>query len=419
VTRVAYVQCSAGVAGDMLLGALVDAGAPAAAVTGALERLGLDGYALAFEPVQRAGVAATRAVVDVATGGRYEHRRVRRIRELLAAADLPGPVRDRALAVFAALAAAEGAVHGVDPDDVELHEVGAIDAIVDVVGIAAALDALALDELVAGPVGAGHGTIGAAHGNLPNPPPAVARLLASRRMPVIGVDTDLELATPTGVAVLAALATSFGPPPPMNVTAIGCGAGRADPPGRANVVQVIVGETGAATVAPAPGRAAVQLDVNVDDVTGEVIAHTIAVLIDTGAFDAWATPIVMKKGRPAHVVSALCDPALVERIAGALVAETGSLGVRATTVERWPQTRRQATVDVDGHRIGVKLAAGRVKVEYDDAVAAAGALGRPLRDVLDQAGRQAADEQAGRQAADDQAARLAAEIDGAAAGTDP
>jgi uncharacterized protein (TIGR00299 family) protein len=402
VTRVAYVQCSAGVAGDMLLGALVDAGAPAAAVQGALDQLGLDGYTLAFETVQRAGVAATRAVVEVAAERRHhEHRPVRRIRELLAAAELPGSVRERAVAVFAALAAAEGAVHGVDPDDVELHEVGAVDAIVDVVGVAAALDALALDELVAGPVAAGHGTIGAAHGYLPNPPPAVARLLASRGMPVVGVDTDLELATPTGVAVLAALASSFGPMPPMNVSAIGCGAGSADPPGRANVVQVILGETSTRTVAPAPGRAAVQLAVNVDDVTGEVIAHTIAVLIDAGAFDAWATPIVMKKGRPAHVVSALCDPALVDRVAGALVAETGSLGVRATTVERWPQTRRQVTVEVGGHRIGVKLAPGRVKVEHDDAAAAARALGRPLRDVLDEA------------------ARLAAENEAAAHGSDP
>jgi uncharacterized protein (DUF111 family) len=141
------------------------------------------------------------------------------------------------------------------------------------------------------------------------------------------------------------------------------------------------------TVAPHPGRRAVQVDVNVDDVTGEVIAHTIANLVSAGAFDAWATPIVMKKGRPAHVVSALCDPALVETIASVLIAETGSLGVRATTVERWPQQRTESTVDVGGQRVGVKLGAGRVKVEHDDAAAAAQALGRPLRDVLAEAER--------------------------------
>jgi uncharacterized protein (DUF111 family) len=190
------------------------------------------------------------------------------------------------------------------------------------------------------------------------------------------------------VAALAALASSFGAIPAMTVTAVGYGAGRADTAGRPNVVQVLVGEaTAAEAIAPRPGRQAVQVDVNVDDVTGEVIAHTIATLVAAGAFDAWATPIVMKKGRPAHVVSALCDPALVESIAAVLVAETGSLGVRATTVERWPQQRTESFVDVGGHQIGVKLGAGRVKVEHDDAAAAAQALGRPLRDVLGEAER--------------------------------
>ena len=390
--RIAYVQCSAGVAGDMLLGALVDAGAPQASVFETIGGLGVDGYALTFERVQRCGVAATWANVVVDDHDHHEHRPAGQLRKLLDAADLADGVRRRAQAVFDALATAEGAIHGIEPDDVEFHEVGAVDAIVDVVGIAAALEALGIDELVAGPVATGRGTITAAHGSLPNPSPAVARLLASRQMPVIGIDTDLELATPTGVAALAALATSFGALPAMTVSSVGYGAGRADTAGRPNVVQVIVGEAVVgAPVAPPPGRAAVQLDVNVDDVTGEVIAHTIAALVSAGAFDAWATPIVMKKGRPAHVVSALCDPALVETFAAILVAETGSLGVRATTVERWPQQRLDAVVEVGGHRIAIKVGAGRVKVEHDDAAAAAQALGRPLRDVLDEAARRGAE----------------------------
>ncbi len=390
--RIAYVQCSAGVAGDMLLGALVDAGAPQASVFETIGGLGVDGYALTFERVQRCGVAATWANVVVDDHDHHEHRPAGQLRKLLDAADLADGVRRRAQAVFDALATAEGAIHGIEPDDVEFHEVGAVDAIVDVVGIAAALEALGIDELVAGPVATGRGTITAAHGSLPNPSPAVARLLASRQMPVIGIDTDLELATPTGVAALAALATSFGALPAMTVSSVGYGAGRADTAGRPNVVQVIVGEAVVgAPVAPPPGRAAVQLDVNVDDVTGEVIAHTIAALVSAGAFDAWATPIVMKKGRPAHVVSALCDPALVETVAAILVAETGSLGVRATTVERWPQQRLDAVVEVGGHRIAIKVGSGRVKVEHDDAAAAAHALGRPLRDVLDEAARRGAE----------------------------
>ena len=390
--RIAYLQCSAGVAGDMLLGALVDAGAPQASVFETIGGLGVDGYALTFERVQRCGVAATWANVVVDDHDHHEHRSAGQLRKLLDAADLADGVRRRAQAVFDALATAEGAIHGIEPDDVEFHEVGAVDAIVDVVGIAAALEALGIDELVAGPVATGRGTITAAHGSLPNPSPAVARLLASRQMPVIGIDTDLELATPTGVAALAALATSFGALPAMTVSSVGYGAGRADTAGRPNVVQVIVGEAVVgAPVAPPPGRAAVQLDVNVDDVTGEVIAHTIAALVSAGAFDAWATPIVMKKGRPAHVVSALCDPALVETVAAILVAETGSLGVRATTVERWPQQRLDAVVEVGGHRIAIKVGSGRVKVEHDDAAAAAQALGRPLRDVLDEAARRGAE----------------------------
>jgi uncharacterized protein (TIGR00299 family) protein len=385
--RVAYVQCGAGVAGDMLLGALVDAGADREAVFAALAGIGVDGYSLTFSRVQRCGVAATAAnvVVEGAEHG-HAHRPAGHIRKLLGAAELADRVRSRAQAVFDALAVAEGAVHGIDPDEVEFHEVGAVDAVVDVVGIAAALESLAIDEVVAGPVAVGRGTIAAAHGALPNPAPAVVALLASRSMPAVGIDTDLEVATPTGVAALAALAGSFGPLPAMSVTAVGYGAGRADTAGRPNVVQVIVGETASAdAVAPAPGRAAMQVDVNVDDVTGEVIAHTIAALIGAGAFDAWATPIVMKKGRPAHVVSALCDPALVERVAAVLVSETGSLGVRATALRRWPQARREASVDVGGHRIRVKVSAHRVKVEHDDAVAASQALGRPLRDILAEA----------------------------------
>jgi pyridinium-3,5-bisthiocarboxylic acid mononucleotide nickel chelatase len=386
--RIAYVQCSAGVAGDMLLGALIDAGADRQAVFDVLARLGIDGYALTFERVQRCGVGATWANVVVEEHHDHEHRPASQIHKLLDAADLPERVRRRAQAVYTTLAATEGAVHGLAADDVELHEVGAVDAIVDVVGIAAALEALGIDELLAGPVATGRGTIDAVHGSLPNPAPAVAHLLAAHSIPVIGIDTDRELATPTGVAALAALASSFGAVPAMTVSAVGYGAGRADTPGRPNVVQVLVGEaTEAEPIAPHPGRRAVQVDVNVDDVSGEVIAHTIATLVSSGAFDAWATPIVMKKGRPAHVVSALCDPALVERIVTVLVAETGCLGVRATTVERWPQERTESSVDVGGHRIAVKLGAGRVKVEHDDAAAAAQALGRPLRDVLAEAER--------------------------------
>jgi uncharacterized protein (TIGR00299 family) protein len=292
--------------------------------------------------------------------------------------------------VFDTLAAVEAEIHGVPADEVVFHEVGAIDAIVDVVGVCAALDALGIDRVVSSPIAVGHGTVRSSHGDLPNPPPAVARLFATRDVPVVGVDTTMELSTPTGVALLVALADSFGALPAIAVASAGWGAGTADPAGRPNVVQVLIGTRAAAT-APQPGRTAVVLEVNVDDVTGEVLAHTVAALLAAGAHDAWATPIVMKKGRPAHTVAALADPADVDRLAAVLLAETGSLGLRATTVERWPQRRAEATIDVGGHRIRVKVADGRAKPEHDDAVAAARALGRPLRDVLRDAETRALD----------------------------
>jgi uncharacterized protein (TIGR00299 family) protein len=389
VTRVAYVNASAGIAGDMLLGALVDAGADIESIGATLGGLGVDGWALTFERVQRGGIAATWANVVADSHHDHDHDHLHRpahvITALLRQADLPDAVRNTALRIFDALAAAEGAVHGIDPADVEFHEVGAVDAIVDVVGVAAALHSLGVDRLVAAPIAMGHGTTRSAHGVLPNPPPAVARLLASRAVPVVGVDTPMELSTPTGVAILVALAESFGPLPAMAVEQTGYGAGTADPVGRPNVVQVLVGTAVAESATPAPGRAVVEVEANVDDVTGEVLAHTIAALITAGAHDAWATPIVMKKGRPAHTIHALCDPHEVERMAAVMLAETGTLGIRASTITRWPQRRSEVTVDVDGHPIRVKVAGHRAKPEHDDAAAAAAALGRPLRDVLRQA----------------------------------
>jgi hypothetical protein len=388
--RVAYFNCAAGVAGDMLLGALIDAGADASVVEATVAGLGVAGWTLSFERTQRGGITATHAVVET-DGEGHPHRPVSEIRGLLDDADLTARVRDRAWRVFDTLAAVEAAIHGVPADEVVFHEVGAIDAIVDVLGVCAALDALGVDRVVSSAVAVGHGTVRTSHGDLPNPPPAVARLFATRDVPIVGVDTTMEISTPTGVALLVALADSFGALPAIAVESVGWGAGTADPAGRPNVVQVLIGTPAAAATAPRPGRTAVVLEVNVDDVTGEVLAHTVAALLAAGAHDAWAAPIVMKKGRPAHTAAALVDPADVDRLATVLLAETGSLGLRATSVERWPQRRAEATIDVGGHPVRVKVADGRAKPEHDDAVAAARALGRPLRDVLREAETRALD----------------------------
>ena len=380
MTTHAWFNCSAGVAGDMVLASLVNAGADPVAVGAVLAGLGLDDYALTFEPTQRAGVKSTRAIVAVHEHDDHRHRAWRDIRALLEGADLPERVRARSLAVFALLAEVEAKIHGVDVDDVEFHEVGAVDSIVDIVGACAALEVLGIDTLSCGPIGTGHGTVRTQHGELPNPAPATVSLAAMRQIPLTGLDDWRELATPTGVALMAALADSFGALPSLVVSSRGYGAGALDVNGRANVVQVVVGEFAGSSVGP--GQAVRLLEVNVDDVTGEVIAHTIGALLEAGAHDAWATPIVMKKGRPAHTVHVLCDPALTETISRVLVSETGSLGVRGSIIERWPQARRDAVVRVEGHEIRVKVAGDRVKVEHDDAALVAAALGLPLREVL-------------------------------------
>lgn len=381
MSRIAWFHCFSGIAGDMALGALLDAGADEAVVRDQLDRLQLPGWKLDIQKVQRAGVRATRA--DVICDETHTHRTVREITKLIRNAGLNETVRERALAVFDRLAVAEGRIHGIDPDDVELHEVGAVDAIIDVVGTCAALHALNVDRVYGSPIAQGLGTTdGGSHGELPVPAPATIALLTG--VPTYGLDLGMELTTPTGAALISTLAASFGAMPALTPSSIGYGAGGRDLPRRPNVTQVVVGEAGADDTL-GKGLAALLLEVNVDDATGEMLAHTIGQLLDAGAHDAWVTPIVMKKGRPAHTVHVLCDPALAGAIANVLTRETGSLGVRGTRLERWPHARDEAVVDVEGQPIRVKLGAGRVKVEHDDAAAAAWALGLPLREVLSRA----------------------------------
>ena len=391
-SRIAWFQCGAGVAGDMVMAALVDAGADQFAVMDAIGALGVADWALTFEEVQRCGVRARWANVVVHThdGHQHAHRPAREVLAVIAAGVLPERVRDRALAVYRTLAEVEGAIHGTDPDEVELHEVGALDSIIDVVGVCAALETLGVDTVVFSPIAVGHGSVTTAHGVFPNPVPAVSRLLERAGAPVTGLDTTMEVSTPTGVALMTVLGSASGAMPPMTVTATGFGAGTKDVPNRPNVVQVVIGEAvDASPNGDDPGQEAFEIAVNVDDVTGEVLAHTVERLLAVGAFDAWVTPIVMKKGRPAHTVHALCDAGRHAAIVATMLAETGSMGIRSTPLRRWPQQRTEATVDIDGHPIAVKVAGHRVKVEFGDARRAADALGVPVREILSRAERAA------------------------------
>ncbi len=292
-------------------------------------------------------------------------------------------MRDRALDVFARLARAEGAAHGVDPDDVHFHEVGALDSLADVVGVCAAWHALGVDEVHCTAVALGQGSVQAAHGVLPVPGPAVLAVLAEAGAPVGSGGVEGEACTPTGAALLAAVVTTWGGLPAMQVRASGTGAGGRDPAGRPNVLRVVLG-------APVPGDGredAVVLEANVDDLDPRVWPGVLAALLAAGASDAWLTPILMKKGRPAHTLSALVAPASAEAVRRLMFTESSTIGVREHRVGKHALDRETRTVAVGGVEIRVKVArldgeVVNVSPEYDDVAAAARALDRPVKAVL-------------------------------------
>lgn len=382
MTRIAWFHPFSGIAGDMTLAALVDAGVDPGGVEELLRRLPVGGWSLRWSEVVRGGLRGTHVAVDCPQ--EHHHRRCGDIVAMIDAAGYPDRLRRRAVVVFEALAVAEGHLHGKAPEEVTFHEVGAVDSIVDIVGVCAALELAGIDEIASGPVSVGTGLVRTAHGMLPNPPPAVVELLTGR--PVRGVDVTLELTTPTGAAILAALAEDrFGPMPAMTILASGYGAGSKDLLGRANVLQVVLGErtpTAAPTAPAAPTQQAiVLLETTVDDVTGEVLGALVERLLDAGALDAWLAPVTMKKGRPGHVVTAVAAPATMSAVRDVLAAETGSLGIRQVPLDRWVAPRTFAAVVLDGQRIGLKVGPHRAKAEHDDVVAAAIALRRPIREV--------------------------------------
>ncbi|MGY1681170.1 nickel pincer cofactor biosynthesis protein LarC [Geodermatophilus sp. SYSU D01176] len=387
MTRAGWLDLGNGVAGDMLLGAVVGAGVPLAEITAALAPLELP-VALRAEEVRRGGLRAVRVVVEAPEAGQPT-RRWSDVRRLLDR--LPGPLRGSAAGVFGALARAEAAVHGVPEEDVHFHEVGALDAIADVVGVCAGLAALRLDRLLASPIALGGGQARTAHGTIPVPGPAVLALLEAAGAPGRGGPDEVELATPTGVALATTLAAGFGPMPLLRPTATGTGAGTRDPAGRPNVVRLVVGEVEEVPGTGLDTTAAVVLEANVDDLDPRAWPLVLAALLDAGALDAWLTPTLMKKGRPAHVVAALAGPAEVARVRDVLLRETTTLGVRETPVARHAVRRTFGTVHVDGQPVAVKLGWGsdgavvNAMPEWADVARAAVALDRPVKRVLAQA----------------------------------
>jgi hypothetical protein len=385
LTTVAWWHCFSGIAGDMALGSLVDAGADLALVERELVGLPVGGWSLEARPVLRAGLACTEIRVRVRETSLV--RTHAHIVGLITEARLPERARQRALATFACLAEVEGRMHRRPPAQVHFHEVGGTDAIIDIVGTCVALEVLGVDTVCSSPVALGTGMVRSAHGVVPNPAPAVIELL--RGAPTYGTDVGFELTTPTGAALLAALSSEWGPLPAMTVQASGYGAGGRDLDGMPNALQVVIGspQTEASPSwageggAGAPGQEACLLEANVDDVTGEILGHTVSALLAAGANDAWVTPVVGKKGRPAHILSAVADPVMMGALRAVFTSETGTLGVRVHGVRRWPAAREISEVTVDGYPVRVKRSAGRVKAEHDDVVRVAALAALPAREV--------------------------------------
>jgi uncharacterized protein (TIGR00299 family) protein len=377
---IGWLDCAAGASGDMFLGALVDAGVPLGVLQDAVDAVGVEPIALRVEQVQRGGLGAVRVHVEVADAA--PTRTWAEVRSLLEAAALDEPVRATALAVFARLADAEAAVHRIAPEAVHFHEVGALDAIADVVGAAAGLHVLGLTRLVASPVALGSGSARGAHGPVPVPAPAVLALLTG--VPVHAGAAPHEMTTPTGAALLAATVTSWGELPAMTVTATGMGAGGRDPAEVANVLRLVVGE-------PSEGSTTeLLLETNVDDLDPRLWPTVLQRLLEVGASDAWLTPILMKKGRPAHTLSVLCRDEVAAAVRDVVFRETSTIGLRTTRVGKHALQRSETTVVIEGQKIRVKVAVHggdevSVNPEYDDVLAAAQALDRPVKAVLAEA----------------------------------
>ena len=378
-TTIAWFHCFAGIAGDMALGSLIDAGADVEEIRLLLQRLSLPGWELAVEESLRGGVACTRALVR--GGGDAVSRTHAHIVGLITEAQLPPRVAARALAVFRRLAEVESALHRHPVEQVHFHEVGGHDAIIDIVGTVAALEVLGVDEVTASAVATGTGTVRSAHGILPNPSPAAVRLLQG--VPTYGRSTGVELTTPTGAALLAALATSFGPMPAMVVAASGFGGGASELDELPNCTQVVIGHHDAAAIGG--GQPALVLETNLDDVTGEQLAYAVAAALEAGAFDAWVSPVTMKKGRPGHVLHVLTDATHLDRLRHLIHTTTGTFGVRATASERWPAARRLDQVTVDGMVVRMKVGYGRAKPEFEDIALIAGATGVAVHEVASRA----------------------------------
>jgi pyridinium-3,5-bisthiocarboxylic acid mononucleotide nickel chelatase len=361
----------------MLLAALLDAGAQLETLRGVPAALGIDGVEIDVERVERQGIGAVHMRIEALHD--HDHRRYAEIRTLVEAADLSEPARARSLEAFRRLAEVEGGIHGVPPDDVHFHELGSLDTLVDVCGAFTLLEELAVERVVSSPLPFARGFVKAAHGVLPLPAPATLGLLEGAAL--VGVDTEMELVTPTGAAIAATVVEEWGALPPLTLQAVGYGAGTKDLPDRPNILRVVLGAEAAR-----PAGRVVLLETNLDDFPPELVPDAVERCFEAGALDVWTVPVQMKKGRPGFVLSVLARPEAQGDVARVLLEETSALGVRVSRLDRYELEREERVVELHGGTVRVKvgLLDGRVvnvAPEHDDCAALARSTGRSVKSV--------------------------------------
>jgi uncharacterized protein (TIGR00299 family) protein len=375
--KICYFDAFSGISGDMTVGALVDAGADPGALLAALQSLNL-GATYSFEKTKRRGIAATKFHVE--GGEQKAHRHLPHIVRIIEnAPGLTGRTRQRAIDVFNKLGAAEAKVHNQPLEKVHFHEVGAVDSISDIVGACYALELLDISEIYCSPVNVGSGTVETEHGTLPVPAPATAEILVSR--PVYARGPAVELTTPTGAALVSALAADFGAMPPMKVERTGHGAGTKDFQSHANVLRAIIGEREAAT----ESTTVTVIEANIDDSTPQMLGFAMERLFAAGALDVTLQPLLMKKNRPGSLLSVIARPEDQERMAKVILEETTSIGLRMYRAERRVQSRSVIEVETPYGRVRMKVTAGGASPEYEDCRELAEKAGVPLRRVLAEA----------------------------------
>ncbi|HTW32695.1 MAG TPA: nickel pincer cofactor biosynthesis protein LarC [Candidatus Sulfotelmatobacter sp.] len=440
--RIAYLDCFSGISGDMFLGALVDAGVPPTVLYDAVAALDV-GARLQVSRVLRCGISATKVDVwvndekdlpreefwaqragtepepthshahnaghrdhahgeanhhhDDSHGGSptavlhehpHSHRGLKEIRKIISAAAISETAKATAIAIFEALAAAEGKIHNIPADEVHFHEVGAVDAIVDIVCAAVGLEALAVDELVCSPLNVGGGTVKCAHGTFPVPAPATVELLTDA--PVYSTGIQVELVTPTGAAIVRTIANRFASFPAMKIERSGYGAGSREIPGHPNVMRVVIGKPSAATMSSAENETISVLEANLDDLNPQIFGYVMDRLLEEGALDAFGMPVQMKKNRPGTLLTVLCKPEDAAKMRQLLFAETTTLGVRQRREDRQTLARRWESIQTQWGEVRIKIASMNGTVtnyapEYEDCRRIAEEQHVPLKTVMQEA----------------------------------